>query len=315
MDGDNITAEKVTEYYEFIMANAIHETMGIKATWTAAATVGPQKKAKQACRFYARGLCNKGDRCEFSHLNKKKQAPRPVCRDWKEGKCRRGKDCRFSHNESSDSHGNAARQTQADALFITKAVEEATLSLALTTKVRDSKETEQQEFLLDSTSNKYIVNKLKTNERNPETMLVRTSNGIAKAILTRAKTPLGDNEALYLPKSPNLQPLCKLIEAGWTFEWRGVKDSRKTCPMLTSPDGTKYVLETSQGVPIMPKACVAMKGDELNNKRREWRANLSAKRKEIFNSIVQEMKRRVGKKEAQEQTAHEAVGHIPYSQQ
>lgn len=62
-----------------------------------------------ACRFYARGTCNYGTSCRFSHDGTttaptigKVSSSRPShksCRDFQRGHCARGKACLFSHDQ------------------------------------------------------------------------------------------------------------------------------------------------------------------------------------------------------------------------
>ena len=47
------------------------------------------KTDREPCRYYLKGKCEKGDKCDYWHP--------PVCRDLKKGKCEAGKKCCFLH--------------------------------------------------------------------------------------------------------------------------------------------------------------------------------------------------------------------------
>ena len=65
---------------------------------TVTAAPAPNTK-KTVCRNFAKGHCDKGDGCAFSHSAKLVAAKKTPCNQHVLGLCSRGKECRFSHNQ------------------------------------------------------------------------------------------------------------------------------------------------------------------------------------------------------------------------
>ncbi|XP_062504283.1 pre-mRNA-splicing factor 38A-like isoform X2 [Corticium candelabrum] len=61
------------------------------------ASRAPKPQPRVTCKFWARGVCRKGDECEFAHegsRHKKKE----LCKFYSTGVCVRGRDCLFLHD-------------------------------------------------------------------------------------------------------------------------------------------------------------------------------------------------------------------------
>ena len=67
-----------------------------------------------ACRFYAKGHCNRGDDCTFRHdketyapeiLQSFKDSSKPPCRYYIKGSCNKGASCPFRHDDTFKSNG------------------------------------------------------------------------------------------------------------------------------------------------------------------------------------------------------------------
>lgn len=51
-------------------------------------------KSAEICRFFLRGMCNKGDACPYRHVRTEKNV---VCKHWMKGMCKKGDACEFLH--------------------------------------------------------------------------------------------------------------------------------------------------------------------------------------------------------------------------
>merc|ERR1712050_443154 len=59
-------------------------------------------KHRIRCMFFAKGRCNRGEACQFSH-NMEDEGPAPMvmesepCKFWARGRCMRGSSCAYVH--------------------------------------------------------------------------------------------------------------------------------------------------------------------------------------------------------------------------
>eukprot|EP01029_Cantina_marsupialis_P022003 TRINITY_DN534612_c0_g1_i1.p1 TRINITY_DN534612_c0_g1~~TRINITY_DN534612_c0_g1_i1.p1 ORF type:complete len:409 (-),score=104.70 TRINITY_DN534612_c0_g1_i1:103-1305(-) len=72
---------------------------------------------KLECRYYAAGICSKGSKCPFSHINVKRKTEQDIpCEFFLAGNCKYGKNCIFSHGKtktkSSREKSRTAPQTK-----------------------------------------------------------------------------------------------------------------------------------------------------------------------------------------------------------
>jgi len=67
-----------------------------------------------ACRFYAKGHCNRGDDCTFRHdketyapevVQSSKDSSKPLCRYYMKGGCNKGALCPFRHDDTFRTNG------------------------------------------------------------------------------------------------------------------------------------------------------------------------------------------------------------------
>jgi cleavage and polyadenylation specificity factor subunit 4 len=49
------------------------------------------------CRFFLRGACRKGSRCEYKHSQSYRRDKSVMCKHWLRGLCKKGENCEFSH--------------------------------------------------------------------------------------------------------------------------------------------------------------------------------------------------------------------------
>ncbi|XP_072497960.1 probable E3 ubiquitin-protein ligase makorin-1 isoform X2 [Notamacropus eugenii] len=56
---------------------------------------GSNDSPRPRCRYFARGFCQQGQNCSFSH----DRQSLPVCRYFQQGFCFRGNDCRYQHSQ------------------------------------------------------------------------------------------------------------------------------------------------------------------------------------------------------------------------
>lgn len=57
----------------------------------------PTSQKLIACKYFAKGLCQKGDDCLFNHEIKMASLHSQICHFFAKGKCIQGDDCRFLH--------------------------------------------------------------------------------------------------------------------------------------------------------------------------------------------------------------------------
>jgi hypothetical protein len=82
----------------------------VEATWTFSPSMEMDSATPATCRFYAQGLCRKGDSCPFYHLGRTNERPPDLyphaqsgassvkpCRYFRLGSCRHGDHCTYSH--------------------------------------------------------------------------------------------------------------------------------------------------------------------------------------------------------------------------
>lgn len=62
--------------------------------------------SNRVCKFYARGVCLKGDQCDFSH--QRKDTASDICSYYQKGSCAYGSRCRYKHVRASQASSSAS---------------------------------------------------------------------------------------------------------------------------------------------------------------------------------------------------------------
>ncbi|KAI3657972.1 hypothetical protein MP638_003004 [Amoeboaphelidium occidentale] len=59
--------------------------------------IGTGTDRQGICRFFLRGACRKGSRCEYKHSQSYRRDKSVMCKHWLRGLCKKGENCEFSH--------------------------------------------------------------------------------------------------------------------------------------------------------------------------------------------------------------------------